>query len=136
MRKAKFAVILAIFLTAVSYESFSWFKRVEKNGRDNGPGREPTYSLVSEYRDKWGTSIWCEHPGSAVCPRTVAGEGREQDEKTQAEQICVDHAFNEMAGRNSQGNWLDLNTNHYVEWEKVGLNTKIKVTGPGENIPE
>ncbi|MEJ5287572.1 MAG: hypothetical protein CH6_0487 [Candidatus Kapaibacterium sp.] len=137
MKKVIFVIVIVfLFSFAFASEALSWYKRTTIGGRDNGPGKEPTYNYVSIERTDKYTNIWCEGSGPNPCPYAVVGPGRDPTPKTDAEQNCVDYALSQISQGVLSGNWTDPVTQHYVEWEKVGVNINIKVKGPGESLPE
>ncbi len=137
MKKLVIILIIGILSSSLfTTELSAYYKRVAKDGRDNGPGVPPTYSYVRVIRDKDVTDIWCEHAGAEQCPYNVVGPGRDHSPKTEAEQYCVDYAIEQINQGNLSGSWTNPENQYTVEWQKVGVDVNIKVWGPGESIPE
>lgn len=77
----------------------------KSDGRDNGPGNDPTYDNVNVTR-VWviSTSISCSGPGAEGCPSAVVGPGRDADSHTEVEQAGVNHAKAQIAAGTLAGN--------------------------------
>lgn len=122
--------IMYFILTVIDINAY--YIRRAVGGRDNGAGKNPTYNYVGIYRNGDTTSIYCQGPSAEKCPYKVAGPGRDPSPKTEAEQACVDYALEQIQLGNLSGNWTNPETQHYVEWNKTGVDINITVREPEE----
>lgn len=128
--KTVLLTVAALVFVFASVDSSAWYKRVAKDGRQNGGGAV-TYRVVSVETDNWGTSIWCEGDGNNGCPYSASGV-------TQQEADARDYALSQISAGTLTGDTYAPNGKR-VKWAASGSSNpttcNIWVWGVSEGVP-